>query len=173
MRSFRNLLVLMFVVFAAIVEVCWLSPLGLPGAIPPLTLVFVLALALRREPQNAALLGFAAGMIVDLMPPSTTSMGISAFSFAALAYLLSSNRAMVQGSIVLPLLTIAGAAGVSTILRILVAVAAGVGQNVGDNFAGNLATSVLYSAMLATVIFPASLWLDRLVTPRKQRTIYR
>lgn len=173
MKAFRILLVAFAIVVFAALEVTWLGMIGLPGSVPPLTLVTVLSLAIRRTPQNAAFLGFFAGVMVDLMPPSTTALGVSAFTFTALAFLISANRDLLAGSAVLTLVALSGLSVAAVIIRIGVAIAAGVSQSVGQDLIVNVATSFLYGAMLATFLLPFTQWFDRVVSPRQQTAIFR
>ena len=173
MKALRIVLVAFAVVIFATLEVTWLGMLGLPGAVPPVTLITVLSLAIRRTPQNAAFLGFFAGVMVDLMPPSTTALGVSAFTFTALAFLISANRDLLAGSAVLTLGALSLLSAAAVLIRMGVAIAAGVSQSVTQDLLANVATSVLYGAMLATFILPLTQWFDRVVSPRQQTAIFR
>jgi rod shape-determining protein MreD len=173
MKSLRIFAVAFGLVVCAALEVTWLGMLGLPGAIPPLTLITVLSLALRRSPQNAAFIGFFAGVIVDLMPPSTTALGVSAFTFTGLAYLISAKRDILMGSAVLTLSAIVGLVTASVLIRVGVSIAAGVGQSVIQDLFVSIGSTALYGAMLATFILPFTQWFDRLLTSRQQAAIFR
>lgn len=173
MKNFRFALVGLALVMAAVVESTWLTLIGLPGAVPPLTLMAVLGLALRRSPANAAVVGFFAGLLMDVIPPSTTPMGVSAGAFAIAAFLVAGLKTYIEGSPILPLAAAAGSAVAVSILRLFIAVTTGASQNLTDNLLGNLISTALYAAILAVPVWPAVQWFDRFVTPRVSTTIVR
>jgi rod shape-determining protein MreD len=78
----RVLLVLAALVVAVVVQVSVLNGLLLPGGgVPDLVLVLVCALALASGPVNGMLIGFAAGLCVDLAPPGSQLVGQYALIF--------------------------------------------------------------------------------------------
>lgn len=166
MKLTRNLLVALALLVSAIAEVAWLSPIGLPGATPPLTLVLVLSLALRRTPQAAATIGFFAGILVDIVPPSTTPLGISAFAFTLVAYLMSVGRPYFEGSVALPLAAVSLGGLAALLLRLLVGAIVGATVALPDSAWVSLLSTVAYSLVLGTIVFPITAWIDRAITPR-------
>ena len=65
------------VVVAALVQGAVVSRLAIPLSLVP---VVVLAAALRLRPLEAAVLGFAAGLTVDLLPPAAGTLGANALA---------------------------------------------------------------------------------------------
>ncbi|MEN9710648.1 MAG: hypothetical protein RL441_640 [Actinomycetota bacterium] len=173
MKNFRFALIALALVVAAVMESTWLTLIGLPGAVPPLMLMAVLGLALRRSPANAAVVGFFAGLLMDVIPPSTTPMGVSAGAFAIVAFVVAGLKPYIEGSPALPLAAASGAAVAAIVIRLFIAVTTGVSQNLTDNLFGNLITSAVYAPLLAVAVFPAVQWFDRFVTPRVTTTIVR
>ena len=173
MRGWRSFATAVILVLFAVIENTWLSMLSLPGAVPPITLVAVFGYSLRRTPVNAALMGFFAGAVIDLMPPSTSPLGVSTFAFTAIAFSVSLARPFFEGSILTPLLGASAAAATSLLLRIIVSVAVGANQSVLAGFFVNLLTSALYAAMLASFVLPFTHLLDRIIAPRVQPSLYR
>ncbi|MEY4323757.1 MAG: rod shape-determining protein MreD [Actinomycetota bacterium] len=172
MRGWRSLVTAVVLVLCAVIENTWLSVFDLPGAVPPLTLVVVFGFALRRAPFNAALIGFFGGVVIDLMPPSATPLGITAFAFTAVGFGASLLRPYLEGSVIAPLFAAGAAAIASLILRVVVSVAVGVEQNVVVEFLIVLITSPLYSAMLASVVLPLTSALDRMTAPRSTANLF-
>jgi rod shape-determining protein MreD len=84
----RTLFVAVLVLTAVMLELTLLSRLGLPGATPDLTLVCVAAVALVRGPAVGASTGFAAGLLLDLAPPSDAPLGTWATLFALAGYVV-------------------------------------------------------------------------------------
>lgn len=75
MRLNRMLLSTTLVVVALVIQVSVLARLHLPGAVPDLVLLTVLALAMVYGHVGGALIGFGAGLLADLAPPPTTRPG--------------------------------------------------------------------------------------------------
>lgn len=162
-RSFSLLFVL---AVAAAVEVTLLSPIGLPGTTPPLVMILVLSAAIRRTPNRAALVGFVAGIIVDAMPSSVTPLGISAFAFALMAYVVSNIRDLMVGSVGLPLITTAIAGAVVPVIQQLQMAFVGAEYGRSETLIVVILTSALYSVMLSTIVLPALAWLEARFSPR-------
>lgn len=75
-------LVVASLVVAVVVQVSVLNGLLLPGGgVPDLVLVLVCALAMASGPVNGMLIGFAAGLSLDLAPPGSTLVGQYALIF--------------------------------------------------------------------------------------------
>ena len=75
MRINRVLLPAALVVVALVIQVSVLSRLHLPGAVPDLLLLVVLALAMTYGHVEGALIGFGAGLLADLAPPADHAAG--------------------------------------------------------------------------------------------------
>ena len=172
MKLIRSFSLLVLLTFAAAIEVSWLNPIGLPGATPPLVMVLVLSAAMRRTPNRAALVGFVAGIVVDVMPPSVTPLGVSAFAFAIVAYAVSQFRDVLAGSVGLPLLISALAGFFVPIVRYIHLAVIGSEYTLTDSIFIVVSTSALYSVMLATIVLPSLAWLESKFVTRNSQ-IYR
>lgn len=75
-------------VFAVIIEVTVLAPLPFPGATPGLVLVTVAALSFSFGPVTGAVCGFAGGLMLDLAPPATGTIGVTALLLTLIGYAL-------------------------------------------------------------------------------------
>ncbi|WP_042402650.1 rod shape-determining protein MreD [Streptacidiphilus carbonis] len=159
----RILLSTVLVVVALVAQVSVLARLGLPGAVPDLMLLVVIGLALVYGPQSGCLVGFGAGLLADLAPPSDHAVGRYALVLCILGYaagLLRPESGQIR-SVLTPLLVVAGAAFTATLLY------AGVGALVGDSAArhvgigGLLTTSVIYDVLLAPFVVPGVMALAR------------
>ncbi|MEU2787548.1 rod shape-determining protein MreD [Streptomyces sp. NPDC007100] len=156
MRIKRILLSAALVVVALLVQVCVLARLQLPGATPDLLLLVVLGLALVYGHVSGALLGFGAGLLADLAPPSDHAIGRYALVLCVIGYVagLTKPDTGQHRSATMPLVVVVGAALGSTLLY------AGVGSLVGDSaarhvgLAGLLFTATLYDLLLAPFVVP-------------------
>lgn len=163
----RVLLSTVLVLLALVVQVSVLGRLQLPGATPDLLLLVVVGLGLVFGPTGGCLTGFAAGLLADLAPPSDHAIGRYALVLCVMGYAAgmfradSGRRRTVMG----PLLVVAAAAVVSTVLY------AAVGALVGDTAArhvglpGLAASALLYDLLLAPFVVPAVMLLGRRADP--------
>ena len=156
MRINRILLSTPLVVVALVIQVSILARLQLPGAVPDLLLLVVLGLALVYGHVSGALVGFGAGLLADLAPPSDHAIGRYALVLCVIGYIAGLTRPDngQHRSATVPLVVVVGAAIGSTLLY------AGVGALVGDTAArhvglvGLLLTATLYDLLLAPFTVP-------------------
>ncbi|MEU9176537.1 rod shape-determining protein MreD [Streptomyces sp. NPDC048550] len=163
MRFNRILLSATLIVVALVVQVSVLGRLQLPGAVPDLVLLTVVALALVYGHLSGALIGFAAGLLADLAPPADHAAGRYALVLCVIGYAAGlarpdSGRFRSAWG---PMMTVVAAAIGSTLLY------AGVGALVGDTAArhvgltGLLFTATLYDLLLAPFTVPFIMALAR------------
>ncbi|MEU6959002.1 rod shape-determining protein MreD [Streptomyces chrestomyceticus] len=163
MRIKRILLSAALVVVALLVQVCVLARLQLPGATPDLLLLVVLGLALVYGHVSGALVGFGAGLLADLAPPSDHAIGRYALVLCVIGYVagLTKPDTGQHRSATMPLAVVVAAALGSTLLY------AGVGSLVGDSAARHvglgwlLFTATLYDLLLAPFAVPLVMALAR------------
>ncbi|MFI5521063.1 rod shape-determining protein MreD [Streptomyces platensis] len=156
MRINRILLSAPLVVVALVIQVTILARLQLPGAVPDLLLLVVVGLALVYGHVGGALVGFFAGLLADLAPPSDHAIGRYALVLCVIGYAagLTKPETGRHRSATLPLIVVIGAAIVSTLMY------AGVGALVGDTAArhvgivGLLLSATLYDLLLAPFVVP-------------------
>ncbi len=163
MRINRILLATPLVVLALVIQVSILARLQLPGAVPDLLLLVVLGLALVYGHVGGALVGFGAGLLADLAPPSDHAIGRYALVLCVIGYIAGLTRPDngQHRSATIPLVVVVGAAIGSTLLY------AGVGALVGDTAArhvglvGLLLSATLYDLLLAPFTVPLVMALAR------------
>lgn len=153
------------VVVALVLQVSVLARLHLPGAVPDLLMLVVLALALTYGHVGGCLIGFGAGLLADLAPPADHAAGRYALVLCVIGYLagLAKPESGQMRSASLPMAVVAAAAILSTLLY------AGVGALVGDTAARHvgivklLFTAMLYDLLLAPFTVPWIMKLARLL----------
>ncbi|MFD8739618.1 rod shape-determining protein MreD [Streptomyces sp. NPDC059618] len=163
MRFNRMLLSVTLVVVALVIQVSVLARLHLPGAVPDLVLLTVLALALVYGHVGGALIGFGAGLLSDLAPPADHAAGRYALVLCVVGYLagLAKPENGRLKSATGPMAVVVAAAIGSTVLY------AGVGALVGDTAARHvglsnlLITATLYDLLLAPFVVPVLMALAR------------
>ncbi|MER5306431.1 rod shape-determining protein MreD [Streptomyces sp. NPDC002773] len=163
MKFNRILLSATLIVVALVVQVSVLARLQLPGAVPDLVLLTVIALALVYGHVSGALIGFSAGLLADLAPPADHAAGRYALVLCVVGYLVGLARPE-NGRLTSatgPMAVVAVAAVGSTLLY------AGVGALVGDTAARHvglgslLFTAAVYDLLLAPFTVPLIMALAR------------
>lgn len=134
------------------------------SARPDLVVLVVVAAAMVRGPVPGLLVGLAGGWLVDLLPPGAEPAGGTALVLAAVGVLVGLLRPAVALSPVVPWVLAVGAAGVPLLVR-GVAGAAGF----GTARPGDLLTSWAWTAVLALLLVPALLALERRLGPAPAR----
>ncbi|AZS87345.1 rod shape-determining protein MreD [Streptomyces griseoviridis] len=163
MRVNRILLSSALIVVALVIQVSVLARLHLPGAVPDLLLLTVLALAMVYGHVGGALVGFGAGLLADLAPPADHAAGRYALVLCVVGYLaglVKPENGRLK-SATAPMLVVVGAAIGSTLLY------ASVGALVGDTAArhvgltGLLFSATVYDLLLAPFVVPGVMVLAR------------
>lgn len=86
MNLVRGLVALAAVVVALVLQVTVFPHVAWEGIVPNLVLLVVVGAALTRGPQFAAVLGFAAGVALDLAPPADHVAGRWALALVLVGY---------------------------------------------------------------------------------------
>ncbi|GGO80898.1 rod shape-determining protein MreD [Wenjunlia tyrosinilytica] len=167
MRLNRLLLSCLLLAVALVLQVSILARLHLPGAVPDLTLLVVVGLAITYGPMGGSLVGFGAGLLTDLAPPADHAAGRYALVLCLIGYLAGLVRPETGPlrSATKPMFVVACAAVASTVLY------AGVGSLVGDTAARNVGFSslvlsaLLYDLLLAPFTVPWVMALARKLDP--------
>ncbi len=114
MAVLRNLALAAAVVVAVVLQVAVFSYLSVDGVAPNLALLLVVAAALVRGPQVASVLGFLAGLAVDLAPPADHVAGRWALALVVVGYLAGRVRQDAGSSAVAALVTVAASSFIGT-----------------------------------------------------------
>lgn len=150
----RFVLAALLIVTSVVLQVSVLARLPLPGATPDLVLVVVGAWALRRGSIEGAIVGFAAGFALDLAPPSDGALGLTAFVFAIVGYLVGLAADDAQRSALAPLVIMALASVVALVLWATLAVLVGDARVTWAALGGQLLAQVLYTVVLTPFVLP-------------------
>lgn len=96
MSLLRSLVAGLAVIVAVVLQVTVFSHLSWAGVVPNLGLLVVVAAALSRGPQFAMVVGFAAGLLLDLAPPADHVAGRWALALVIVGYLAGRVRQETQ-----------------------------------------------------------------------------
>ena len=106
MRRFTFALVA--ILAAVVLQTALLDRLPFPGgSAPNLVLVLVVTLALASGPTEGMLIGFGAGLALDIAPPASNLLGLSALVFCVIGYGCGRLRGPLERSAWLPLAVVA------------------------------------------------------------------
>ncbi len=95
---------LVAILAAVVLQTAVLDRLPLPGgSAPNLVLVLVVTLALASGPAEGMLIGFGAGLALDIAPPASNLLGLSALVFCVIGYGCGRLRGPLERSAWLPL----------------------------------------------------------------------
>ncbi|MFI6157342.1 rod shape-determining protein MreD [Kitasatospora sp. NPDC051170] len=151
------------ILIGLILQVSVFGRLQLPGATPDILLLVVIGLALVYGPTGGCLVGFFAGLVADLAPPSDHAIGRYALVLCLMGYaagLLRPDHGR-QRSVLSSLMVVGAAAIASTLLYAMV------GALVGDTAArhvglgGLVISALLYDLLLAPFVVPVVMLLGR------------
>jgi rod shape-determining protein MreD len=161
--SLLGLLRTVTVLAAGLVVATVLPRFGVPSRyLPDLVVVVVAASAVVRGPAHGALLGLAAGWVVDLVPPGGSPLGLTALLYAAAGAAAGLCRPAAGRGLPGALLGLAAATAVVELGRLCVAV---LGDGVVD--LGSAVTRTAVTVAVGLVALPALLGVDRALTRRR------
>jgi rod shape-determining protein MreD len=110
----RALVLTVVVVAAVVLQVSVFPYLSYDGVAPNLALLVVVAAALVRGPEFAAMLGFLAGLAVDVAPPADHIAGRWALALVVVGYLAGRVRQDAGTSAMAAIITVAASSFVGT-----------------------------------------------------------
>lgn len=114
MSLVRASCLVLLVGFAVVLQVAGFRYLALDGVVPNVALLLVVAAALTRGPDLAAVLGFVAGLAVDLAPPADHVAGRWALALVVVGYVAGRVRQDASSSALAAVVTVAASSFVGT-----------------------------------------------------------
>ena len=148
----RFLLGAVTVLTALLVQSTVLARLPLPGGVPDLLLVLVVAFALVEGPLSGTVTGFVTGLLADL--GSAHALGRSALAYALVGYLAGLLQDDRPRSPLLPVVAVAAAAVGAVATYALEGLLLGDPRITGPAFWRSLGGTVTYSVLLTPLVVP-------------------
>lgn len=154
MTAVRGAVVAVLVGLAVVAQVVVFRYVAIDGVVPDLALILVVVAAIDRGPQFAALLGFGAGLLLDLAPPADHVAGRWALALVLVGYLAGRVRQDVRPSVTSVIAMVAGSSFVGTSIYALTGIllrdpVVGFGE-----FAQVIGVSVVYDILLTPLVMP-------------------
>jgi len=165
MKLRRDLFVAVVIVTALLLQVDVLNRLQLPIGRPDLVVVCVIGFALTGGSQRGAIIGFLAGLALDLMPPADHTAGRIAFAYTVVGYFAGLLEDIEERSILTTVAVVGAGAGAAVLLY------AGIGALIGDPrvtvgaTTHSLVAAVVYDVVLAPFVVPLISGADRRLEP--------
>ncbi|MET3963261.1 rod shape-determining protein MreD [Marmoricola sp. OAE513] len=163
MTAFRDAALVLVVGLAVVAQSVIFRFVAVDGVVPNLALIVVVAAAISRGSQFAAVLGFATGLLLDLAPPADHVAGRWALALVVVGYLAGRVRQDARTSPVMAVGLVAAMSFVGTSVFALTGVVLDDGVLPVDLTIKVLLISVLWDVALAPFLVPGLVWLvDRL-----------
>lgn len=119
MIAARALVVTFVITMAVVLQVSLFPYLAYDGVVPNLALLVVVASALVRGPEFAAVLGFISGLAIDLAPPADHIAGRWALALVVVGYLAGRVRHDARSSAIAAVIAVAASSFVGTSIFVL------------------------------------------------------
>ena len=167
MSAVRVLVLTGVVMLAVVLQVTVFAGLSFDGVVPNLALLVVVAAALVRGPEFAAVLGFLGGLAIDLAPPTHHVAGRWALALVVVGYLAGRVRQDAGSSALSAVLTVAACSFVGTSVFALSGMllhdpAIPVGEALRV-----IPVAVLYDVLVTPFVLPVVMRLFRRIRPHQ------
>lgn len=167
MSLMRGALFTLVLLLAVVLQVSFFSYFSWSGVVPNLVLLVVVAAALTRGPEFAAVLGFVGGMAIDLVPPADHVAGRWALALVVVGYVAGRVRQDAGRSSVVALATVAAASFVGTSLFALSGMLLRDPSIPVSEALSVIPTALVYDLLLAPFVLPPATRLFRRVQPHQ------
>ena len=167
MSVVRALVLSLVLVAAVVLQVAVFSVLSIDGVVPNLALLVVVAAALVRGPEFAAVLGFRGGRAIDLAPPNDHVAGRWALALVVVGYLAGRVRHDAGTSAVAAVVTVAASSFVGTSLFALSGMLLHDPALPASEALRVIPVAVLYDVLVSPFLLPPLMRLFRRIEPRQ------
>jgi rod shape-determining protein MreD len=148
-------------VVAAVLQVSFLTRIGLPGAAPDLVVVTVVAFALAMGPVPGAFAGFLGGLVVDISPPADTIVGVHSILYLAIGFVVGYAVDARDRTMLAMVGSVALACGAAVLGTAVMDAMLGSPRVLWSEVPILTLTSTLYGGLLGRVMVPFAAWLTR------------
>jgi rod shape-determining protein MreD len=163
----RTLVLAALVTAAVVLQVAAFSYLSYDGVVPNLALLLVVAAALVRGPDFAMVLGFFAGLAIDLAPPADHVAGRWALALVVVGYLAGRVRHDAGTSAVAAVVTVAASSFVGTSVFALSGMVLRDPSVPVAEALQVIPVAVVYDVLLTPFVLPLAMRLLRRIQPHR------
>jgi rod shape-determining protein MreD len=165
MNALRGAVAFAAVSLALVLQVSVFPHFSWDGIVPNLCLLVVVAAALTRGPQFAAVLGFVAGVGLDLAPPADHIAGRWALALVLVGYVAGRVRQDVRPTPTAVVATVAASSFVGTSVFALSGVLLGDAAPGVPGLLEVIAIALLWDVALTPFVLPAVMTMFRRLEP--------
>jgi len=165
MHVLRALVAMAVVGVALVLQVSVFPFLAWDGIVPNLCLLVVVGAALTRGPQFAAVLGFFAGVALDLAPPADHVAGRWALALVVVGYVAGRMRQDSRPSASAVLATVAASSFIGTSIFALSGVILGDGSVGFGELLQVILVALLWDVLLTPLVLPPVMTMFRHLEP--------
>lgn len=169
MNAVRGLVALAAVLVALVLQVTVFPHVAWHGIVPNLVLLVVVAAALTRGAQFAAVLGFVAGVVLDLAPPADHVAGQWALALVLVGYVAGRMQQEVRPSATAVVATVAASSFVGTSVFALLGMLLGEAAVDVGSLLGVVAVAVVWDVLLTPFVLPPLMGMFRRLEPDRER----
>jgi rod shape-determining protein MreD len=167
MSLVRMLVLAVLVTAAVVLQVVAFGYLSYDGVVPNLALLLVVAAALVRGPDFAAVLGFFGGLAIDLAPPADHVAGRWALALVVVGYLAGRVRHDAGTSAVAAVVTVAASSFVGTSVFALSGMVLRDPSVPVTEALAVIPVAVVYDVLLTPFVLPLAMRLFRRIEPHR------
>jgi rod shape-determining protein MreD len=167
MAATRALVLTLVITFAVVLQVTLFPHVAYAGVVPNLALLVVVAAALVRGPEFAAVIGFLSGLAIDLAPPADHVAGRWALALVLVGYLAGRVRQDARTSALAAVVTVAAASFVGTSVFALSGMVLSDPAMPATEALAVIPTSVVYDVLLTPFVLPLMMRLFRRLEPHQ------
>ncbi len=142
------------ILVAVVLQVALFNLFAVNGVVPNLALLVVVAASISRGAQFGAVVGFVAGLLLDLAPPADHVAGRWALAFVVVAILAGRVRADARRSPLAGLATVAVCSFVATSIFALSGVVLGDHALPAGEMVQVIAIALLWDVVMAPLLLP-------------------
>lgn len=167
MAAVRALALTLLVTVAVVLQVALFPYLSYDGIVPNLALLVVVAAALARGSEFAAVIGFLSGLAIDLAPPADHVAGRWALALVVVGYLAGRVRRDARSSAVAAVVTVATASFVGTSVFALSGLVLSDPEMSVAEALSVVPASVVYDVLLTPFVLPLTMRVFRRLEPHE------
>lgn len=167
MAAARALVPTLIITLAVVLQVTLFPYLSYDGVVPNLALLVVVAAALVRGPDFAAVIGFLAGLAIDIAPPSDHVAGRWALALVVVGYLAGRVRHDARTSAIAAVVTVAASSFVATSVFALSGMVLSDPAVPATEALAVIPTAVVYDVLLTPFVLPLMMRLFRRLEPHQ------
>ncbi|MDQ1702166.1 MAG: hypothetical protein QOF57_1418 [Frankiaceae bacterium] len=171
MTALRYVATVAAVLFAVVLQTTAMPLLGLHPPAAQIVLVLVCSIALCRGRTTGMIVGFVAGILLDVAPPADHPVGRDALAYCVAGYVMGSLLGEGRSSAFRPMALVALGAFIGNVVDMLLGTVFGYVHTSFTAVAIVVPLAVLYDVVLTPFVFPLVAAADKKLVPYRDLTL--